>query len=58
MLREGKVMKKKNMERVVKDGLVSSGHSKFKKEMAWIEEKDRQGHFFKLKKEQKENLPL
>ena len=41
------------MEQLVRGGLTSSGRGKLGKEMSWIEEKDRQGHFFKIHSESK-----
>lgn len=45
-------LKKKNRsEEHLMRGLSTAGSSKFKKEMTWLEEKDRQGHFFRMQRQ-------
>jgi len=38
-------------EHLVREGLITAGSSKWRKEVSWLEEKDKQGHFFKLHKQ-------
>jgi hypothetical protein len=46
----------KNIEKIVKTDLISTGRNKYEKEVEWIDEKDRQGMVFRAHKGQKESI--